>query len=104
MRLFCVFAAAAALVAAQSFDLIVKNARVWTGDAKNPWADSLAVQGDILAKVGGAGNAEAKCVIDAGGRLITPGFIDSHVHLSHRRWNAPGERATARRQDQAGFH
>jgi predicted amidohydrolase YtcJ len=65
--------------------LVIKNARVWTGDAKNPWVDSVAVTDDLITMAGRQA-AEAKLapgatVIDAKGRLVTPGFIDSHVHL-----------------------
>lgn len=73
--------AALAQVPQQPYDLVVRNARVWTGDARLPFADSLAVRSDVIAAVGGVGDAKATKVIDAGGRLITPGFIDSHVHL-----------------------
>ncbi len=88
MRIALVIAVAATLAAAQSppppqqpFDIVVKNARIWTGDPRQPFADSMAVRVDIIAAVGGVGDAPAGKVIDAGGRLITPGFIDSHVHL-----------------------
>jgi predicted amidohydrolase YtcJ len=42
--------------------------------------DSIAVKGDRIAAAGGV-TASAKRVIDAGGRLVTPGFIDSHIHF-----------------------
>ena len=63
----------------------VVNARVWTGDSALPWAEALAVSGDKLAAVGT--NAEVRKLaggvtpIDAGGRLVLPGFIDTHVHF-----------------------
>src|SRR5262245_28197465 len=63
----------------------VVNARVWTGDSALPWAEALAVSGDTLAAVGT--NADVRKLagavppIDAGGRLVLPGFIDSHVHF-----------------------
>ena len=65
-------------------DTLVVNARIWTADPNNPWATTLAVSGDRIAAVGGDEIAEgvnATTVIDAGGRLVVPGFIDSHNHL-----------------------
>ena len=77
----------AARVDAQEADLIVRNARIWTGDSVRPRAQALAVRGERLLAVGG--NAEIERyrsartrVIDAGGRFVTPGFIDDHTHFS----------------------
>jgi predicted amidohydrolase YtcJ len=67
-------------------DLIVHNGKVWTGDAKQPEAQAVAVWRDRILKVGT--DAEVKALAGAntklidlkGGRLV-PGFYDSHAHF-----------------------
>jgi predicted amidohydrolase YtcJ len=70
--------------AAKAGTLAVVNARIWTGDEAQPWAQALVIDGTTLALVGtneDARNANAEQVVDAGGRLIVPGFTDAHVHF-----------------------
>jgi hypothetical protein len=67
-------------------DLVVANARVWTGDAARPEAEALAVVGERLVAVGRWSEVEAwrgpgTRLIDAGGRRVLPGFNDSHLHF-----------------------
>ena len=68
--------------------LAIVNARVWTANPKQPWASGVAISGDRIVAVGTsaevsklAKSANAARVIDAAGALVTPGFIDSHVHF-----------------------
>jgi len=69
----------------EAVTLAVVNAKVWTGDEAHPWAEALAVRGERIVAVGSREQIEklgsAKRVIDAGGRLLTPGFIDAHLHF-----------------------
>jgi hypothetical protein len=67
-------------------DLVVTGGRVWTGNPDAPWAEAVAVRGERIAAVGSraeieALTGEATRVIDAAGGLVTPGFIDAHVHF-----------------------
>ena len=67
-------------------DLVIHNARVYTVDQQRPWADAVAIKGDRIAWVGDESAAKAKIgpstrVVDAGGKMILPGFIDSHFHV-----------------------
>jgi predicted amidohydrolase YtcJ len=62
----------------------IVNARIWTGDDAQPWAQALVIDGETFALVGSdddARKANAAQVVDAGGRLIVPGFTDAHVHF-----------------------
>ena len=68
-----------------SMTLAVVNAKIWTGDDSQPWAEALAANGEQIVAVGSNDQirklGEAPRLIDAGGRLLVPGFIDSHVHF-----------------------
>jgi predicted amidohydrolase YtcJ len=65
--------------------LAIVNARVWTADSARPWAEAVAIAGDRIAAVGTSEAVRALAggarVIDAQGGMVTPGFIDSHVHF-----------------------
>ena len=68
--------------------LAVVNARVWTGNPLQPWATALAVSGERIVAVGSsaevaklARGAPSARLIDAKGGMVTPGFIDAHVHF-----------------------
>ena len=65
--------------------LAIVNARVWTGDQTKPWAEAIGANGDQIAAVGTNDEirklAAGVTPIDAGGRLVVPGFIDTHVHF-----------------------
>ncbi|MBN1677589.1 MAG: amidohydrolase [Candidatus Thermoplasmatota archaeon] len=68
-----------------SIDILIRNARVFTVNASQPWAEAVGVEGDKIAFVGSDEEAAALAgpktkVLDAGGRLVLPGFIDAHVH------------------------
>jgi predicted amidohydrolase YtcJ len=67
-------------------DVVISNARVYTVNAKQPWAEAVAIRGDKIVAVGSAKALEpyrgpATHVIDAGGRLVLPGFTDCHIHF-----------------------
>ncbi|MFF2277598.1 amidohydrolase [Agromyces sp. NPDC058126] len=65
-----------------TLDLLITGARVRTFDPAQPWAEAIGVSGDRIAFVGPADEAPAaRRTIEANGRLVTPGIIDSHNHL-----------------------
>ncbi len=67
-------------------DLIITNAKVWTVDKANPTAQAVAVLGERIVAVGSnadvaAWQGSATKVVDADGKLLLPGFNDSHTHF-----------------------
>ena len=67
-------------------EMILTNARVLTMDAARPRAEAVALAGGKIVAVGGAADVAALAgpdtrVIDAGGRTLLPGFVESHLHL-----------------------
>ena len=72
--------------AAFAADLLIHNAEIWTGNDTQPSASAMIIDGATIVAVGGdevieAYREQADDVMDAGGRFITPGFIDTHVHF-----------------------
>lgn len=58
------------------YDIVIRNGRVMDGTG-NPWrwAD-VGVVGDTVKTVGDLQGVEAVKIIDAGGLIVAPGFID----------------------------
>lgn len=66
-------------------DLVVYG-RIWTGDSTTPWATAVAVQADTIVAVGDSASLQPyvgprTTVLANGMHLVTPGFMDGHVHF-----------------------
>ena len=62
------------------FDLLIRNGRVVDGTGLPWFRADVGVIGDRIAAVGRLGGARAKTAIDAAGKVVCPGFVDTHVH------------------------
>lgn len=67
-------------------DIIVLNAKVHTMDPAKPQAEAVAIYGNRIAALGTTAEIKQLAsastrVVDAGGKLVLPGFNDSHVHF-----------------------
>src|SRR5690625_3653850 len=76
----------AALAAPACADLVVVDANIRTLDEDVPRASALATMGSRVVAVGDEADVRALVcdstrVIEAAGRLVLPGFNDSHVHF-----------------------
>lgn len=70
----------------QTVDLIVTNATIYTVDEHNSVQQAIAIRGSKIIAVGTNEDIQkhysAQKIIDAEGKTMIPGFIDSHGHLS----------------------
>lgn len=66
-------------LSAADYDLVVENARIVDGTGSPAYDGAVAVKDGRIVAVGKvSGSADAW--IDAGGRVLAPGFIDVHTH------------------------
>jgi predicted amidohydrolase YtcJ len=76
----------ASMTSREPVSIAIINAAVWTADSTRPWAEAVAISGDRITAVGTSNDVRrlvgpATRVIDGKGRMVVPGFIDSHVHF-----------------------
>ena len=67
-------------------DVIVTNARIYTENPQQQWAEAIAIRGDRILAVGDKAKIESyrgktTNVMDAHGHLVLPGFTDCHIHF-----------------------
>ncbi|NOU50408.1 amidohydrolase [Pseudoalteromonas sp. JBTF-M23] len=68
-----------------SASTVFVNARVYTVDSKQLWAQAVAIQGNKIVFVGNDDKAKSYIgtttqVIDLKGKMVLPGFHDVHIH------------------------
>lgn len=71
--------------AASAAELVLTNARIYTVDGKQPWAEAVAIDHGKIVAVGPKTSLNSYIksgtkVVDMGGRLVLPAFGDAHVH------------------------
>jgi len=80
LRLAAAVCLAAGSARAQEYDLLIRDARVVDGSGAPWFRADVGVRGDTIAAVAPRLAGTARRVIEAGGQVAAPGFIDLHSH------------------------
>ncbi|MBP6364837.1 N-acyl-D-glutamate deacylase [bioreactor metagenome] len=70
------------------FDTIIRNGLIYNGELRAPVKGDIAIKNGRISALGDLGTSADK-VIDAGGNVISPGFIDIHTHTDANMMEAP---------------
>jgi N-acyl-D-aspartate/D-glutamate deacylase len=64
------------------YAVLIRNATIIDGTGNRPYTGTLLIGADTIAYVGrnALSDFEADTIIDAAGRVVSPGFIDPHAH------------------------
>ncbi len=65
------------------YDLLIKGGRIIDGSGSPWYQGDVAVKNGKIAAIGRLVNPTARCVIDATGLVVAPGFIDLHTHSDY---------------------
>ncbi len=66
-------------------DVLYKNGQIYTMREEQPWAEACAVTGNKFVFVGSSREAEsikAAETVDLEGKMVLPGFIEAHAHIT----------------------
>ena len=71
---------------------IYKNARIYTMNPQQPWAEEIVIEGDKIHYIGARNSFQepVDTVINCRGKMMLPAFIDSHCHpgfVSQSMWH-----------------
>jgi N-acyl-D-amino-acid deacylase len=62
------------------YDLLIRNARIVNGTGEPAFHGDIGVVGERIAAIRSSLPEDAHSIIDAGGLVVAPGFVDAHTH------------------------
>jgi N-acyl-D-amino-acid deacylase len=74
---------------AQTYDLIMRNARIVDGTGSPWYRADIAIRGDTIARISPSITDPAARVIELGDVVVAPGFIDLHTHAGRNIFQVP---------------
>lgn len=63
-----------------NFDIVIRNGSVIDGSGGPARSADVGIRGAVIEAVGDLGEVQVGITIQADGKVVTPGFIDSHAH------------------------
>jgi N-acyl-D-amino-acid deacylase len=72
-----------------SYDLILRNARIVDGTGSPWYRADIAIRGDAIAQIGPSISGPATRVVDVSDLIVAPGFIDIHTHALRAIFQVP---------------
>ncbi|MFY9950077.1 MAG: D-aminoacylase [Candidatus Sulfotelmatobacter sp.] len=76
LALLCVAVAAVSAQSVPSFDLVITNSHIIDGTGSPWYSGDVGIRDGKVAAIGNLAAAPRKRTIDAGGKVVAPGFID----------------------------
>src|SRR5437762_1469158 len=73
----------------QPYELLLRNGRIVDGTGSPWYRGDIAIRGDTIARIAPTITEPAARVIDLGGQVIAPGFIDIHTHARRGIFDVP---------------
>lgn len=64
-----------------AYDLVITNGIIVDGTGNAGFRADLGIRGGRIEKIGSLATVPARARIDAQGQVVSPGFIDAHVHI-----------------------
>ncbi|HZT30824.1 MAG TPA: D-aminoacylase [Bryobacteraceae bacterium] len=83
MKLLWIGLGLCALAGAQDFDVLIRGGRIVDGTGNPSFLGDVGIRGGRIAAMGPLAGKTANRVIDASGRVVSPGFIDIHNHSDY---------------------
>jgi len=77
------------LVQTPVYDIVITNARVVDGTGASWYRGEVALKGDTIVEVATRVSGTALRIIDAGGQVVAPGFVDTHTHARRGIFEVP---------------
>jgi len=90
-RVVCLALVISCAVGAQppAYDLVLRNGRIVDGTGSPWYRADIALRGDTIARIAPTIADPAARVVDAGGLIVAPGFIDIHTHARRGIFEVP---------------